>query len=70
MICILLTFVAVTVVLVAVHRAFGRPETAVLSAIKLSGGLTAAFVALSHGPETLAALSSILAGLPDAGPSG
>ena len=70
MFSILITFIDITAVKVLLHRPFGPPHTDAISALNASGWLTAVFVAHKHGPETLNALSIIVAGFTGTGPSG
>jgi hypothetical protein len=70
MISTLATFIIINAAVVVLHRALGRPDIDMLAALKLSGWLTAVFVALNHGPTSIETLTSVMGGVFGTGPSG
>jgi hypothetical protein len=66
----LLTFIVVTLVVVFVHRALGRPDADLVAVIKIIGTITIALIALNRGPEVFNAALPHIAGAFESGPSG
>ncbi len=67
---ILATFTVLLMLAVLIHRALGRPATDLTALLKVCGWLTITFIALSHGPETIAATENLIKPLLESGPSG
>ncbi|MGA4670401.1 hypothetical protein ACPCG0_11510 [Propionibacteriaceae bacterium Y1923] len=70
MTAILLTFIVVTLVVVFVHRALGRPDADLVPVIRTIGTITILLVALSKSPETFDAVLPHIAGASESGPGG